>query len=81
MTDGSGHRGLVSGMDESGGCHQLGVCAGPVATQIQPVATGERGRSRTTQDSEMNAKDISPLLSLKTSVSQQRQGDALCILI
>lgn len=65
MTDGSGHRGLVSGMDTSGGCHQLGVCAGPEATQPQPIVTGKGSRSLTTQDSEMSLKDVVPFLSLK----------------
>lgn len=64
MTDGSGHRGLVSGMDTSGGCHQVGVCAGPEATRPQPIVTG-KGRSLTTQDSEMSLKDVVPFLSLK----------------
>ena len=34
MTDGSGHRDLVSGMDAGGGCQWLSVWAGPVSCQL-----------------------------------------------
>lgn len=76
MTDGSGHRGLVSGMDASGGCHQLGFCAGLWLLSSSPLSL-EKGADPLPP----RTKDIVPFLSLDSSVSQPSQGEALCVLM